>query len=72
MLRAPALHRIARDYPANLLLIETDTYPLPGRTTEPRDLVAVGEKLAALRGWTIAECAAQLWSNSRAALALPG
>ena len=72
LLRAPALQRLARDYPADLLLIETDTYPLPGRTTEPRDLVAVGEQLAVLRGWTIAECAAQLWTNSRTALALPG
>ena len=72
LLRVPVLQRLARDYPADLLLIETDTYPLTGRTTEPRDLVAVGEGLAALRGWTIAECAAQLWTNSRTALALPG
>jgi TatD DNase family protein len=68
LLRDPALQAIAAGYPAELLLIETDSYPLPGRTTEPKDLVPVGELLAQLRGWSTAECAERLWANSLGAL----
>ncbi len=32
------------------LLLETDAYPLPGRSTEPRDVVAVAEAVAGLSG----------------------
>jgi TatD DNase family protein len=71
LLREPALQRIAAAYPADLLLIETDSYPLPGRTTEPSGLPAVGTALAGARGWTIEECASQLWANSYRALSLP-
>ena len=68
LLRDPALQRIAAAFPADLLLIETDSYPLAGRRTEPKDLVPVGELLAHLRHWSIAECAARLWGNSVRAL----
>lgn len=43
--------------PADRLLLETDTYPLPGRTTEPRDVAAVCAAVAELRGDTYAEVA---------------
>lgn len=72
LLRDPALAAIAASYPPDLLLIETDTYPVPGRTTEPRDLVAGGEALARARAWSLEECAARLWANSLRALALTG
>jgi TatD DNase family protein len=32
------------------LLVETDTYPLPGRRTEPADVVSVAHAVAALKG----------------------
>jgi len=70
LLRDRALQAIAAGYPAELLLIETDSYPLPGRTTEPKDLVPVGECLAGLRGWSIETCAERLWANTVQALAL--
>ncbi len=71
LLREPALQAIARAYPPERLLIETDSYPLPGRRTEPRDLVPVGLLLAELRGWSVEACAARLWRNAAAAFALP-
>lgn len=70
LLRRPALQQIAREYPPEKLLIETDSYPLPGRRTEPRDLVPVGLRLAELRGWSPEACAARLWQNAAAAFAL--
>ena len=48
--RISALREIARTYPAELLLIETDSYPMSGRHTQPRDVAKVGETLALLRG----------------------
>ncbi|HEY7293401.1 MAG TPA: TatD family hydrolase [Dehalococcoidia bacterium] len=68
LLRDPALQDLARDYPAARLLIETDSYPLLGRRTEPRDVAEVGGTLARLRGWSGEECAARLWQNGGAAL----
>jgi TatD DNase family protein len=61
------LKAIARDYPAGLLLIETDSYPVPGRTTEPANVVLIGETLALLRGWSIPEAREQLERNTRSA-----
>ena len=68
LLRDPALQSVAATFPAELLLIETDSYPLAGRGTEPKDLVPVGELLAHLRHWSIPECAERLWGNSGRAL----
>jgi TatD DNase family protein len=45
------------------LLLETDTYPLPGRTTEPRDVAAVCAAVAELRGQTYEEIAAATTAN---------
>lgn len=36
--------------PLDRLLLETDSYPLPGRTTEPVDLTTVAQAVADLRG----------------------
>lgn len=67
LLREPGLQAICREYPAGLILVETDSYPLAGRTTEPRDVVAVGEATGSLRGWTRNEGWERLFENSRAA-----
>jgi TatD DNase family protein len=70
LLREPSLREIARDYPEHLLLIETDSYPLPGRNTEPAHVAKVGETLALLRGWTVEEARKHLAQNTRAAFGL--
>lgn len=67
LLREPGLQAVCREYPAGLILVETDSYPLAGRTTEPRDVVAVGETAGRLRGWTRDETRERLYRNSRAA-----
>lgn len=72
LMRDVALQVIASRCPADLLLIETDSYPIPGRATEPRDLVAVARALADTRGWTLPDCANQLWRNGNAAFGLIG
>lgn len=68
--RTSALRDIARTYPADLLLIETDSYPLGSRNTQPRDVATVGETLALLRGWTFAEASAHLLDNTARAFSL--
>jgi TatD DNase family protein len=45
--------------PFERLLLETDTYPLPGRTTEPRDVADVCRAVAELRGLDPADVAAR-------------
>lgn len=65
--RREDLQAIARGYPADRLLIETDSYPLPGRATEPHDVIRVGDALAQARGWTVAQAREQLATNTAAA-----
>jgi TatD DNase family protein len=48
--RWPGVYAAVGDVPGGRLLLETDTYPIPGRTTEPRDLVQVCRSVAELRG----------------------
>ncbi len=62
------LRTAARLVPAEYLLVETDTYPLPGRTTEPRNVVEVVAALADIRGEPPAVVAAQTAANYRRAL----
>jgi TatD DNase family protein len=45
-----ALRAAVRAIPAERLLLETDAYPLPGRTTEPRGVSDICRAVAALRG----------------------
>ena len=65
--REPRLREIARQYPPDLLLIETDSYPATGRNTEPAHVAKVGESLALVHGWTFAHAREQLAANTRAA-----
>ncbi len=67
LLKEEGLQAICREYPAGLILVETDSYPLPGRTTEPRDVVTVGEGVGRLRGWTPVEAQERLYENTSAA-----
>jgi len=68
--RDAALRQIARGYPAEHLLIETDSYPLPGRNTEPASVAKIGETLAVIRGWTFDEARGRLATNASAAFKL--
>lgn len=49
--------------PLDRLLLETDTYPLPGRTTEPRDVVSVCGAVAELTGRSYAEVATAITAS---------
>ena len=68
--RDPGFREIAHGYPAERLLIETDSYPLPGRNTEPAHVTKVGETLALIRGWTFEEARERLAANTRTAFKL--
>lgn len=68
--REPALRDIAREYPEERLLIETDSYPMPDRNTEPAHVVKVGETLALVRAWTFDAARTRLAINTRTAFAL--
>jgi TatD DNase family protein len=43
--------------PLDRLLLETDSYPVPGRTTEPADLPLVAAAVAEIRGDSVAQIA---------------
>lgn len=62
--RNESLQRIAREYPPELLLTETDSYPLPGRKTQPADVVQVAACLADVRGWSLDRTREQLSENT--------
>jgi len=64
------LRSLASLVPLDRLLVETDTYPLPGRTTEPRDVVDVVRALAETRGEPPEETAAATTGNLRRVLRL--
>jgi TatD DNase family protein len=49
--------------PLDRLLLETDTYPLPGRATEPRDVATVCAAVAELTGRPYEEIAAATTGN---------
>ena len=49
--------------PLDRLLLETDTYPLPGRTTEPCDIVTVCAAVSELTGYSYAEVARATTAN---------
>jgi TatD DNase family protein len=51
--------------PLDRLLLETDSYPLPGRSTEPADLPLVAGAVAELRGCAIAQVADATTGNFR-------
>ncbi len=70
------LRALAAGIPAERILIETDSpylspVPLRGRRNEPAHLVHTAECLAAVRGQSRDEFAAQTTSNARALFRLP-
>jgi TatD DNase family protein len=65
-----ALLELVRRIPLERLLLETDTYPLPGRSTEPGDVRSVAEKVAELRGVTVATIADATTANFRRLIGL--
>lgn len=58
-----AVRAAVQGIPLDRLLLETDTYPLPGRTTEPRDIVTVCAAVAQLTGGAYADVAAATTAN---------
>jgi len=58
-----AVRGAVRTIPLDRLLLETDTYPLPGRTTEPRDVSEVCAALADLTGRSYQEVADATTAN---------
>ncbi len=64
------IREIVRDYPLDRLVLETDSpYLVPtgirGRRNEPANVVAVAERLAALRGMSLPALAAATTANAR-------
>jgi TatD DNase family protein len=57
------LRKAVRRIPLDRLLLETDTYPLPGRTTEPRDVVEICRAVAELHGVSFEEVAEATTAN---------
>jgi TatD DNase family protein len=55
--RLAHLRDALREVPLGALLLETDTYPMPGRTTEPADVRLVAAAVAAVKGVSEAEVA---------------
>lgn len=68
------LHPVVQRLPLNRILTETDCVPRPDQTpatwTEPRHVLAVAERIAELRGISLAEAAAAATDNLRRLLRL--
>jgi TatD DNase family protein len=60
---AAGLHEAVAGIPLDRLLLETDTYPLAGRTTEPRDVADVCSAVARIKGLEPAVVAGQTTEN---------
>ena len=74
---APKLSEVARNTPADRLLVETDCpymapVPLRGRRNEPAFIVHTFARVAELRGEAPDRLAEQLWRNACAALRVDG
>ena len=65
-----ALRALVPLVPAERRRVETDTYPLPGRRTQPADVVEVVQLAARLRGEEEAQTARLTLTNYRRALGL--
>ena len=81
--RSLQIRRLAASMPAEALVLETDAPDIPPQwlyktaeqraagassRNEPAELPRIAETLAALRGWSLAQTAAQTSANARAAL----
>lgn len=60
-----ALREAVCRIPLDRLLLETDTYPLPGRTTEPRDVVQVCQAVAEIKSLPFEAVAKATTANFR-------
>jgi TatD DNase family protein len=58
-----ALREAIASVPLERLLLETDTYPLPGRATEPAHIVQIAQAVAELRQLPITKIAEQTTAN---------
>lgn len=58
-----ALRKAVEAIPLERLLLETDTYPLPGRSTEPANVLQVAEAVAALKRIPLESVAEQTTAN---------
>ena len=68
LLRLPQLQEVASRLPLDRIVLETDAYPQPWKRrrtnwTEPKDVRAVAEKLAELRGISLEEVASATTAN---------
>jgi len=63
LVRRPRLQQVARELPLDRLLLETDTYPMPRRGTEPAHVRQVAEKLAEIKGISIEKVAQSTTDN---------
>jgi TatD DNase family protein len=75
--RASELREVATHAPLDRLLVETDCpylspHPFRGKRNEPERVRLIAERLAALRGMTLAELADSVWHNACAAFGLRG
>jgi TatD DNase family protein len=61
----PDLREAVRRIPLDRLMLETDTYPLPGRATEPRDVAAICQVVAELRDDSVENVARATTANFR-------
>lgn len=73
LLREPALQEAVREIPLERIVLETDSYPQlfkknPARRTEPAHVAQVAEKVAEIKGVTLAEVAEVTTANLRRAL----
>lgn len=73
---ARRLGDVVRNVPADWLVLETDApdlapYPHRGADNRPEWLTLVAERVAELRGWTLAETARITTDNARRVLRLP-
>jgi TatD DNase family protein len=66
-----ALREAAASIPLERLLLETDTYPLPGRTTEPAHIAQIAQAAAAIKQLPIAKIAEQTTANFCRLLRIP-
>ncbi|MEE9202805.1 MAG: TatD family hydrolase [Dehalococcoidia bacterium] len=63
LVRRPRLQRVVRELPLERLLLETDTYPMPRRATEPAHVRQVAQKLAEIRGISPEQVARETTAN---------
>lgn len=75
LLRMPELEEVTKGIPIDRIVLETDSYPQPFkknpiRRTEPSHVVQVAEKVAQIKGLTLAAVAEVTTANLRRALRL--